>query len=167
MNLFLFVRQALGLSQDALAQLLGIQLGLLKMAEINRRNLPSKAIVRLNWMVNYVQNIQEEENGVHFPAEAIADLLNKTRKKKRETDRLLKGIETKRKQMQNLQRFQTTFLAVYPMETHTSEAMRMNALGYNAGIFLEQEDPETELNLLTKQAGLAGMLAFLEKQNAV
>lgn len=41
MNLFVQIREALGLNQETLAQLLGVSLGLLKMAETNRQHAPA------------------------------------------------------------------------------------------------------------------------------
>jgi len=167
MNLFLFVRQALGLSQEVLASLLGVNLGLLKMAEINRRNLSPDALLRLVWMVDYVKNLTEvtEVTEVKFPADALANLLLVSQKKKRETDRLLEAMETKRKQMLNLQPFQTAFHAKYPAETHISEALWLNAMAYKASAFLDQQNLELELNLRARQAGLAATIDFLEKEN--
>ena len=164
MNSILIVRQAFGFSQEAMAQLLGIQLGLLKMAETNRRNLPQKALTRLLWMEKLVENLLENKTTPVFPAEAVSFLLLKTRKKKRETDLLVKAIDTKRKQMQNLVEVQTAFDAMFPAETHPSESLRMDALVFNARIFPDQQDLELELDLRTRQAGLAAMIAFLEKQ---
>ena len=162
MNLFLFVRQALGLSQEVLASLLGIKLGLLKMAEINRRNIPSDALFRLAWMEDCVKNLPEVDE-VQFPDEAVADLLHVTRKKKRETDLLLEAMKTKRKQMLKLKPFQTAFHAKYPAETHIGEALWLNAVVFKANTFLNQQDLELELNLRARQAGLVATIAFLEK----
>lgn len=163
MNLFLFVRRALGLSQEALAQLLGIQTGLLKMVEINRRNLPSTALQRLAWMVAFVQNLPASVESPKFDPETVAHLLHKTRKKKREIDRVLQSIEAKRSQMKNRLSFQSAFFTQYPKEAYPSETSRMVALAVEAETFLKNEDTGKELEFRTRQAALAIEIAFLEQ----
>lgn len=49
MNLFLFVRNSLGIGQEALAQLLDVHHSTLKMAEKGHRTLPPAAMQRLMW----------------------------------------------------------------------------------------------------------------------
>lgn len=163
MNLFLLVREALGINQESLAQLLNVNLSMLKMAETNRRNLPLPAWQRLEWMASLVQNLPVSDEAMEFQTEAVSDLLLKTRKKKREADSLVQSIDTKRSQMKNRLAFQPAFSAQFPAETHPSEALRMNALVFNAQTFLKYEDTENELLLRVRQAGLAAMIAFLEK----
>lgn len=161
MNLFLQIREALGLTQEALAQLLGVQVGLLKMAETNRRTLPPQAMQRLVWFLNFVRNLSPTQESIQFSPEAVSALLLQIKKKKRETDALVQKQDTKRKQMQSRLVFASAFSAQFPAENHQSETARLNALTLEARSHLQYET-EAELEIRVRQAGLTAMVKFLE-----
>jgi transcriptional regulator with XRE-family HTH domain len=162
MNLFFLVREALGLSQEALAQLLGVQISILKMAETNRRNLPPDALRRLIWLNSQVQQLSQQALPPVYQAEAISDLLRSTQKKKWELDTALESVRRKKKQMQNRLTLQPEFTQQFPPENFPSEASRINALVVQAQIFIDHEDKESELLLRARQVGLEAMIAFLK-----
>ena len=103
MNLFLIVRNGLGINQEALANLLGVSLALLKKAETNQRNLPADAISRLVLILNWLQNLPENRPEKAYPSELVGGLLQKTKKKKRDLDARIENIKTKNKLNQNLE----------------------------------------------------------------
>jgi len=164
MNSFVLVRNGLGINQEALANLLGVSLALLKKAETNQRNLPADAISRLVLILNWLQNLPENRPEKAYPSELVGDILQKTKKKKRDLDARIENIKTKNKQMQNRLLFQTAFVEKFPEEKFPAAASQIAAFRYEAQSFLEQEDSENELFLLAQQSGLAAMIDFLEIQ---
>ena len=169
MNLYLQVRQAFGFSQEVLAQLLGVQTGLFKMAETNRRTLPAHAMQRLVWMLDFVQNLPDNSRedfaqSEAFPADAVAELLHKIKKQKRKLDKILDASQQKKKQMQNRFLFQEAFLQKFPADTHQAETSRLNALILEAESYFIPENSEDELLIKARQVGIEAIIAFLEKQ---
>jgi transcriptional regulator with XRE-family HTH domain len=164
MNLFLIVRNGLGINQESLANLLGVSLALLKKAETNQRNLPAEAISRLVLILDWLQKLPENRSEKTYPSVLVGDLLQKTIKKKRELEARIENRQTKNQQMQKRLLFQTAFEVKFPEEKFPAEASQILALSYEAESFFQQEDPEYELFLLAQLSGLAAMIAFLEKQ---
>ena len=167
MNLLLIVRQSLGLNQEAMANLLGISLALLKKAETNQRNLPAASLQRLISMHGILQELPENKTEKIFATDSIADLLHKTKKKKRLLDKAIEKASLESQQMQNRLLVQTALLEKFPPENYPAEASQINALGFEAQSFLQQDDSENDLHLLAQQAGLAAMIDFLERQVAL
>jgi hypothetical protein len=95
MNLFLYVRQKLGITRETMAALLGTKPGLYNMAEINRRNLSPDAMDRLIWLWQTLQAFPDPETTA-FSKTDLDLLLHKTRKKKKDIDQALQASETKK-----------------------------------------------------------------------
>lgn len=133
MNSIQKVRRALGINQEALAQLLGISVSLLKMAETHKRSLPFHADLMLDWMLKRVEALPE------FPMKApetdageLEEELVRLRRRKIRLEKLLAAEAEKRKQMQGLVLFCDDFALQYPSSEYPSAGMRINALRYNA-----------------------------------
>jgi transcriptional regulator with XRE-family HTH domain len=163
MNVFHQIRNALGLNQQSLANLLGVSLALIKKAETNHRNLPADALSRLVWMLDLVQKLPENKIEWTFSDESVVDLLHKIKKKKSELDDAIEKSNLKNQQMQRRLLLKTALVQQFPADKFHAEASQINALGFEAQSFLQQDNSENELNLLVQQAGLAAMIDFLER----
>ena len=129
MNLLLIVRQYLGINQEILASLLGVSLALVKKAETNQRNLPAATLQRLISMHRILKELPENTTEKAFAEDSVADLLHKTKKKKRSLDKAIENDSLQKKQMQNRLLAQTALLEKFPAENFPAEASQINALG--------------------------------------
>jgi transcriptional regulator with XRE-family HTH domain len=163
MNLFLYVRQKLGITRETMAALLGTKPGLYNMAEINRRNLSPDAMDRLIWLWQTLQAFPDPETTA-FSKTDLDLLLHKTRKKRKDIDQALQASETKRAQMHHRLLLQPLFLQKWPAENHPSGSQMLQGMIYDAQSFLQSSDAEKFLHQKAVQIGLEAMLAFLEAE---
>ncbi len=111
------------------------------MAEGNKRPLPAKSEGMANWLLNQAEKpIQMEEIENSVPNESVFELLTKIRKKLRQMEGELESRQQKRTQMQKLKRLCDDFSQSFSPESHPSPMKRIEALQYQARLFLE--DPE-------------------------
>jgi transcriptional regulator with XRE-family HTH domain len=163
MNLLLIVRQSLGFNQETMAGLLGVKITTYKMAETDRRSLPSEALSRLTWIYNTVQSLPETDAPPFEPLD-LKTVLHKTRKKKMTFDKAVEETNTKWKQMQKRLAFQPLFQEQFPADNHFAETSYMAAQVYYAQYFIQSTNRQEELHIKAMQVGLAAMLEFLEQE---
>lgn len=164
MRQLLFVRNSLGISQEALAQLLGVHRSTLKMVETGRRTLPREAYDRQLWMVNFLESLGEAGEEETFASATMEDLLLQLRREKQKADKEVEAMGTQFRQMLKRKIFDAAFLSRFPAENHPSEASRISAIDWEAQSFLTHRDEAVRLEMLARQIGLAAMVDWLEKK---
>lgn len=160
MNVFHFVRQSLGISQEALANLLGVSLSLLKKAETNRRNLPFASLNRLVWYYQTLQQMVPEADGP--TGQALADLLQQCQAKLRNLEADIINREIKTRQMKMRRALQAPFQAQFPPMEFPQAQSQMMALDLEARTHLEGDANEMLLLLRARKAGLQATISFLK-----
>jgi len=126
------------MSQEALAQLLSCSLPQIKMAESQSRPLPEKCRTMAEWILQMAEQLaQLPEVDSTFPKPDKELEILKLKKKKRGLENSLKKRKLKRKQMQSLVVFCEAFANMYPASQFPSAAMRLDALQFNAQVFME------------------------------
>ena len=166
MNSIQKVRRSFGLSQEALAQLLGISISGLKMAETNKRFLSIEAEAMLDWMVEKVEQMPEfpevERETATEDLEGLREELVRLRRRKICLEKLLLAEAGKRKQKQGLILFCPDFSQQYPASKYPSAAMQIKALQYNARLIVEMPENVQLTRVRMNLAGINAMIGFLE-----
>lgn len=162
MNVFHFVRQSLGISQEALANLLGVSLSLLKKAETNHRNLPFASLNRLVWLYQTLQQMAPEAAVPPVQAQAVADFLQQCEAKLRHLEADIINRETKTRQMTIRRALHAPFQAQFPPIEFPLAHSQMMALDLEARTHLEGDANEILLHLRARKEGLQATISFLK-----
>lgn len=165
MDLIRTVREALGISQQELARILGVSLSLLKQVETARRKLPSDARIMLALMYDLVQNIDPQAKAEVPP---VSDTW-KERKLKLVRARLgkveleLEKWETKLKQAECRIEMVKALRAGTQRSTSIRQNKWLDVLEYDSNLWLESDNQKPYWDLVLKLEGLQSILRRLEK----
>lgn len=165
MDLIKTVREALGISQQELARILGVSLSLIKHVETGRRRLPSDARSVLAFMYDLIQNIDPQTKEEAPP---VSDIW-KDRKLKLVRARLatveleIEKWETKQKQAES------RMIVAKALRTDTSRKISgsqenwLDSLKYDANLSLDPDKQKPYWDLILRMEGLKAVLSRLEQ----
>ena len=159
------IREAFGMSQEAMAQLLGISVSLLKMVEYGKRNLPSSALPVFDWLLEKAENLSSNpvpENPAHGTDLEIETMVLK--KKLRAIESQLSKTGTKSIQNRRLLEMGPQFKAHFSAPEYMSANSRIDAVLAFAAIDVKEEKPKAKILLEMERAGILAMLQFAEEQ---
>jgi transcriptional regulator with XRE-family HTH domain len=164
MHVFHFGRQALGLSQEELARLLGLGLPLLKLAETNRRDIPSDSLNRLAWIYQTIQNNSPEAEAPDFPSRNVDDVLQQCRAKLRKLKSEITNRQKKNRQMALRLAVKPKFLMQFPESAFPQVHSQFLALDLEAEAYEQGEEKDALVLLMARKAGLQASISFLKNQ---
>jgi len=159
------IRLVFGIQQEAMAQLLGISLSHLKMAETGKRMLPASALPVFFWLESEANRLSstasanEEAELLDFAIELLI-----LKKSKRQLEKKITKIQLQGKQNQRLVQLGPGFRAQFPFAQFPSPSMRMDALVYNAGIEIQYSDVKSSILLQMELEGIQAKIRFLESK---
>ena len=158
------IRLVFGISQEALAQVLGISLSLLKMIEAEKRNLPPSALPIFLWLNSEANRLNskpaEPENSETQDFEIELLILKKS---KRQIEKEIAVLNRKQDQSHRLVQLGQGFNLQFSTIQYPSASIRMDALVYNAGIQIQYADAKTKILLQMELEGVLAKMQFLEK----
>lgn len=164
MNELKKVRKAFGLTQEALAFLLGISTGLLKMIELGKRNMPASAVVKFQWLHAEVQRLGSlpvpdvQTDGIDLTVERL--ILQKALRSVNEKLQKMDGISlTNRRLLEMGPRFREKF----PMAENDPAQLMLGSVLTYAAIDLKEGDPKAKIQLLMEKAGVEAKLQVLNQ----
>lgn len=165
MDLIKTVREALGISQQELARILGVSLSLIKHVETGRRRLPSDARSVLAFMYDLIQNIDPQAKEEAPP---VSDIW-KDRKLKLVRARLatveleIEKWETKQKQAESRIKVLEAMRADPLEKISVSQGNFMALLEYDTGLSQDPEKQKPYWDLVLRMEGLKAVLKRLEE----
>ena len=159
------IREAFGLSQEAMAQLLGISVSLLKMVEYGKRNLPSSALPVFQWLLEKAENLSSfpvPENPAHGTDLEVETMVLK--KKLRSVESQLSKIGSKSIQNRRLLEMGPQFKEHFSGPEYMSANSRIDAALAFAAIDVKEEKPKVKILLEMERVGILAMLQFAEEK---
>ena len=164
MNELKKVRKAFGLTQEALAFLLGISTGMLKMVELGKRNMPASAVVIFQWLQAEAQRLESlpvpdvKTDGIDLTLERLI-----LQKALRSVSEKLQKMENTSLQNRRLLEMGPRYKEKFPLpENDPAQLMLSSVLTY-ADVSLKEEDQKAKILLLMERAGVEAKLQLLNQ----
>jgi len=156
------LREELGLTQELWAKILGIKRGQLAAIETGRRNLPSSSEPILDWIGQNMALFTVQDQHAVPDEKSIQKELKKLRI---DRDRLLLALERQIAKEKNL--YQTALVCTgisekYP-QVNIGLQKRLDYLGYDAGMDLEDSRAKPILRLKARIKGIEAEIQTLEE----
>ncbi|HPI12185.1 MAG TPA: helix-turn-helix transcriptional regulator [Catalimonadaceae bacterium] len=168
MNELKKVRKAFGLTQEALAFLIGISTGLLKMIELGKRNMPSSAVVIFQWLQAEAQRLESfpvpdvKTDGIDLTLELLI-----LQKKLRLVNEDLQKLDNATLQNLRLLEMGPRYKEKFPLPENDPAQLMLGAVLTHAAVSLKEEDQKAKILLLMERAGVEAKLQVLNQMVSV
>jgi transcriptional regulator with XRE-family HTH domain len=158
------VRKAFGLTQEALAFLLGMSTGLLKMIELGKRNLPSSAVVIFQWLEAEAHRLESipvadvKTDGIDLTVERLI-----LQKRLRSLNKNLQKMDETGLQNLRLLEMGPRYKEKFPLPDNDPAQLMLGAVLIYAAVSLKEEDQKAKILLLMERAGVEAKLQVLNQ----